>query len=198
LRFFGLDKEHPLSPSALAQLVYNPLQRPGMKFSAGSVDPRIRALVADPRFFARDFENSDRAEAVISEDVDKIFGVYRASEFDGSGNPLNQPRAFNYWRPQADGSGTDLAAGPRRVKGLRVGLGRGAPIVVVARVGGNTRAFGALKTGRISFSDSAADADAVGGTHSPQPSTTYYYAIVAVDIFGNRSAPSSIFSAQFI
>ena len=31
-------------------------------------------------------------------------------EFDAGSDPLNQPRAFNYWRPQANGSGTDLAA----------------------------------------------------------------------------------------
>jgi hypothetical protein len=198
LRFFGPDPTRPLPPSALAQLVYTHVQRPAMKFSGTPIDPRIRGLVNDRRIFARDFENSDRAEAVVPEKVNKIFGVYRTSEFDAGSDPLNQPRAFNYWRPQTDNSGTNLEVASRGVKGLRVGLGRGQPVVVVARSGGSTRVFGALATRRISFTDSATSADAIAIMHPPKPATTYFYAIVAVDIFGNRSAPSSIFSAQLI
>src|SRR4029453_2162841 len=125
----------------------------------------------------------DRAEAVVREDVDQIFGVYRLNEFDRAGDPLTQPRAFNYWRPQPGGSGTSLAGNPRRVKGLRVGLGRGVPVVIVASAGENIITLGALAKPRVFFSDSAASADAIAGTSAPQPVKTYYYAIVGVDVF---------------
>jgi len=165
-----------------------------MKFS-GVPDRRIRALVADPRMFARDFDGSDRAEIPLPEETEQIFGVYRLSEFNAAGNPVNQPGAFNYWRPVAKGS--TLAAAPRRVKGLRVGLGRGVPVVVVAQIAGANQLLGTLQSRRISFIDEAGSADAIAGTTPPQSaSTTYYYAVVAVDIFGNRSAPSTIFSGQ--
>jgi len=195
LRYFGPDPARPLVPSALAQLVYSHTQRPAMKFSGMPVDPRIRALVADPRIFARDFDGSDRAEVPVPDTTEKIFGVYRLSEFNAAGNPLDQPGAFNYWRPVAKGS--TLAAAPRRVKGVRVGLGRGCPVVVVAQVGGVTQSLGTLQSRRISFVDKAGSADAVVGTTPPQPSPkTYYYMVVAVDIFGNRSTPSTIFTGQ--
>jgi hypothetical protein len=195
LRYFGPDPARPLVPSALAQLVYSHTQRPAMKFSGAPMDPRIRALVADPRMFARDFDGSDRAEILLPDETEKILGVYRLSEFNAAGNPLNQPGAFNYWRPVAKGS--TLAAAPRRVKGLRVGLGRGVPVAVVAQIGGANQSLGTLQSRRISFVDEAGTADAVAGTMPPQSSPkTYYYAVVAVDIFGNRSAPSTIFSGQ--
>jgi len=195
LRYFGPDPARPLVPSALAQLVYSHTQRPAMKLSGAPIDPRIRALVPDPRIFARDFEGSDRAEIRLPDDTQEIFGVYRLSEFNAAGSPLNQPGAFNYWRPVAKGS--TLAAAPRRVKGLRVGLGRGVPVVVVAQIGGATQSLGTLQSLRISFADKSGNADAIAGTTPPQPAPkTYYYAIVAVDIFGNRSAASTIFSGQ--
>jgi hypothetical protein len=194
LRFFGPDPARPLAPSALAQLVYSHTQRPAMKFSGAPIDPRIRALVADPRIFARDFDGSDRAEIPLPDDTEKIFAVYRLSEFNSAGDPLNQPGAFNYWRPVAKGS--RLAAAPRRAKGLRVGLGRGVPVAVVAQIDGATESLGTLTSRRISFVDETGNADAIAGTAAPQPAKTYYYAVVAVDIFGNRSTPSTIFSGQ--
>ena len=194
LRYFGPDRVRPLLPSALAQLVYSHTQRPALTFSSTRIDPCIRALVADPRKFARDFDGSDRAEIPLPDETQQIFGVYRLSEFNAAGNPLNQPGAFNYWRPVAKGS--TLAAAPRRVKGLRVGLGRGVPVVVVAQIAGATQSLGTLQSRRISFVDKAGNADAVVGTTPPQPAKTYYYAVVAVDIFGNRSTPSPIFSGQ--
>ena len=75
-----------------------------MKFSGTAIDPRIRALVADPRIFARDFNGSDRAEIPLPDETEKVFGVYRLSEFNAAGDALNQPGAFNYWRPVAKGS----------------------------------------------------------------------------------------------
>jgi hypothetical protein len=151
--------------------------------------------VADPRIFARDFDGSDRAEIPLPDDTEEIFGIYRLSEFNSAGSPLNQPGAFNYWRPVPKGS--TIATAPRRVKGLRVGLGRGVPVVVVAQIGGATQALGTLQSRRISFVDKAGNADAIAGTTPPQPAPrTYYYAVVAVDIFANRSASSTIFSGQ--
>jgi hypothetical protein len=194
LRYFGPDRVRPLVPSALAQLVYSHTQRPAMKFTSAP-DPSIRALVMDRQIFARDFDGSDRAEISLPDETEKVFGVYRLSEFNAAGDPLVQPGAFNYWRPVPKGS--TLAAGPRRVKGLRVGLGRGVPVVVVAQIGGVTQSLGTLQSRRISFVDKAGSADAISGTTPPQPSpTTYYYAVVAVDIWGNRSTPSTIFSGQ--
>ena len=196
LRYFGPDDPaRPLVPSALAQLVYSHTQRPAMKFSGAPIDRRIRALVADPRIFARDFDGSDRAEIPLPDETEKIFGVYCLSEFNAAGDPLNQPGAFNYWRAVAKGS--TLAAAPRRAKGVRVGLGRGVPVVVVAQISGATQSLGTLNSRRISFVDEAGNADAIAGTTPPQPPPkTYHYTIVAVDIFGNRSAPSTIFSGQ--
>src|SRR6185503_16910608 len=74
LRYFGPDPARPLVPSALAQLVYSHTQRPAMKFAGAPIDPRIRALVADPRIFARDFDGSDRAEIAVPFETEKIFG----------------------------------------------------------------------------------------------------------------------------
>src|ERR1051325_10890309 len=84
----------------------------------------------------------------------------------------------------------------RRVKGLRVGLGRGVPVVVVAQIAGATQSLGVLQSRRISFVDKAGNAEVIPGTTPPQAAKTYYYTVVAVDIFGNRSAPSIIFSGQ--
>jgi hypothetical protein len=194
LRFFGPDPARPLPPSALAQLVYAHTQRPAMKFAGAPIDPRIRALVPDPRLFARDFDGSDRAEIPLPDDTTKVFGVYRLSEFDSAANPQNQPGAFNYWRPVPKGS--TLANGPKRAKGLRVGLGRGVPVVVVGEINGNVTTLGAVASRRFSFTDEAGSAEAIAGTAEPAPAKTYYYAVVAVDIFGNRSASSTIFSAS--
>jgi hypothetical protein len=195
LRYFGPDHARPLVPSALAQLVYSHTQRPAMKLAGAEIDRRIRGLVADPRIFARDFDASDRAEVLMPDNTEEILGVYRLSEFNSAGSLFNQPGAFNYWRPVPKGS--SLAAAPRRVKGLRVGLGRGVPVVVVAKIGGATQSLGTLQSRRISFVDKAGTANAIAGTMPPQPAPkTYYYAVVAVDIFGNRSAPSTVFSGQ--
>src|SRR5262249_51347060 len=163
-------------------------QRPAMKFAGAPIDPRIRALVADPRLFARDFEGSDRAEIPLPDGTTNVFGVYRLSEFDSAANPQNQPGAFNYWRPVPKGS--SLANAAQRAKGLRVGLGRGVPVVVVAEVNGNVMTLGAVASRRVSFTDETGNPDAIAGTAGPVPAKTYYYTVVAVDIFANRSAPS--------
>ncbi|HEY1269143.1 MAG TPA: hypothetical protein VGH16_17925, partial [Candidatus Binatia bacterium] len=124
----------------------------------------------------------------------QIFGVYRLSEFDRGADPLNQPGAFNYWRPVPKGS--TIGTAPQRAKGLRVGLGRGVPVVLVAEVNGNVTSIGAIGSRRLSFTDEAASPQAIAGTTEPAPGKTYYYIVVAVDIFGNRSASSPVFSGR--
>jgi hypothetical protein len=194
LRFFGPDPARPLAPSALAQLAYAHLDLPAMKFTGAPIDARIRALVPDPRLFARDFDGSDRAEIRLPVGSSQIFGVYRLSEFDRGADPLNQPGAFNYWRPVPKGS--TIATAPQRAKGLRVGLGRGVPVVVVAEVNGNVTSIGAIGSRRLSFTDQAGSPQAIAGTTEPAAEKTYYYIVVAVDIFGNRSASSPVFSGS--
>jgi hypothetical protein len=89
---------------------------------------------------------------------------------------------------------------PARLIGLRVGLGRAVPVVVVATVESSTRALGALPTRRAAFLDAGtagqpADAAALPSWAPPPARATSYYAVVAVDRFGNRSASSAVGSA---
>jgi hypothetical protein len=85
-----------------------------------------------------------------------VFGVYRLAEFDAQGDPLNQPKAFNYWRPPASGGIAQLVVDTptqARVIGLRVGLGRAVAVVVVAEVAGATQVLGAMTARRAAFVD---------------------------------------------
>jgi hypothetical protein len=206
LRYFGQPGPGGVTdPTRVARLNYLPKAWPALAFSAGDVDPRLVALVPEPRLIARDDEGSDMAEVTLAAGAapTEVLGVYRAAEFDPGGDPLNQPRAFNYWRPPPGGI-AQLVTGPgapARLIGLRVGLGRAVPVVVVATVGGSTRALGALPARRAAFLDAGtaghpAAAAALPGWAPPPAGAPLYYAVVAVDRFGNRSAPSAVGSAQ--
>jgi hypothetical protein len=204
LRYFGRPGPNGVTdPSAPAKLVYQPGSWPPLAFAGTDIDPRLVALVPEPRLFARDSEGSDMAEVTLPMGLvpSAVNGVYRASEFDASGDPLKQPRAFNYWRPPPTGISQLAASKPARLIGLRVGLGRGVPVVVVVTVGGDTRTLGALAARRAAFLDSGtpghpADASALPGWTPPPPEVPAYYAVVAVDRFCNRSARSDFGSAR--
>ncbi|GAC1630689.1 MAG: hypothetical protein NVS4B9_22880 [Ktedonobacteraceae bacterium] len=207
LRYFGPNAAQPLPTSALAQIQYTPQQWPSLSFSSSNRDARIIALVPDPRLFARDYEDSDMAEVVLPTNFlpDAILGVYRLSEFDAtnSSNLSYQPQAFNYWRPPAQGGISQFmpaTATAARVTGLRIGIGRSVPVVVVAQVAGKIVARGALQQWRVSFFDDPSGNsvdDAVRFSGTPLSSTGLnYYAVVAVDIFTNRADPSRVFAAQ--
>jgi hypothetical protein len=206
LRYFGPDSIHPGS-SPLANLNYRPKQWPPLGFDpTGAIDPRLIGLTPDPRLFARDYDGSDMAEVILPAGVvpANIFGVYRLSEFGSNGDPLSQPNAFNYWRPPAAGGVAQLVVDSptqARVIGLRAGLGRSVAVVVVSQVAGATRVIGALAARRAAFVDGP-----LGATSKPldgnalrtwtASSANHFYAVAAVDIFGNRSGPSSIFAGQ--
>jgi hypothetical protein len=78
------------------------------------------------------------------------------------------------------------------------------PVVVVAAWGGTVRVLGFVQIRRAGFIDAAmaggkpADPNAIPGSAAPNAAALNAYAIVAVDIFGNRSNPSSVFAAQML
>ncbi len=146
---------------------------------------------------------------------DEVIGVYRLDEFDAGSPTGAQPQAFNYWRPDTGGGdGTAQvvttgsgAAAASRITGLRLGLGRGVPAVVVARYGPAARVLGALPAPggvpvrRVSFLDGAVtgsappaplDPNAAPGWTPPGAGVSYY-TVAAVDIAGNVSAAAASF-----
>ena len=92
-------------------------------------------MVPDPRLCARDYDGSDMGEIALppGPPPDSVNGVYRLSEYNPARPPLNQ-LAFNYWTPPAVGGIAQLKTDSptqSRLTGLRIGLGRGVPVVVV-------------------------------------------------------------------
>lgn len=228
LRYFGSDRAHPMALTALKPLVYRPQQWPPLVFDTSDPaklsDPRLVALVPDLRLFARDysdgdysgvhFNGSDMGEIVLPAGVlpEHILAVYRLSEYNPAlaPEPSAQAQAFNYWQPGQGGTAQLVKDSATQVRliGLRIGLGRGVPVVVVGIINGATQVFGALPTlsstqtpvRRYTFVDGAVGAGNDGvqrfDTTPLTAGTLYYYSIVAVDIFGNRSTPSRVFAAQ--
>ncbi len=208
LRYFGADPTHPVDPSTLAAIQYNPKVAQGISFGPGLLDPRIIGLTPDPRLCARDYEDSDAGEIAlpIGPAPDVVNGVYRLSEYDAKLDPLAQ-KAFNYWTPPAKGGIAQLIIDTltqSRLTGLRIGLGRGVPVVVVATFAGKVKVFGQVPIRRAAFVDgltsggAPVDANAVPGAPSLKLTGPNFYCIVAVDIFGNLSTPSKAFSTQLL
>lgn len=210
LRWFGPDPVHPANPATLAlpQIkagVWQPLS-----LTAGVGDPRLVGVVNDPRAYARDYDGSDMGEVALATGTppDEILGVYRLDEFNPA-TPTSQPGAFDYWIPGAAGGTaqlvTDTAAKPAtsRVTGLRLGLGRGVAVIVVASYAGVVRVIGSQPVLRTAFVDgiqpgsaSAAPADpnASPWWTAPPAGQAPSYAIVAVDVAGNLSPASTPFT----
>jgi len=215
LRWWGTDPTHPADATTLAAPTFDPTAWQGFALSAGTADPRLVAVVGDPRVFARDHPESDMAEIPLPPGgaPDEILGVYRLDEFAAAAPPQSQPQAFNYWLPDTgSGDGTAQvitvgsgAAARSRITGLRLGLGQGVPAVVVARYGATVRALGTLPVRRVAFVDAAvtgtnpatpADANAVTGWTPPDLTATSFYTVVAVDIAGNRSPAATAYGAR--
>jgi hypothetical protein len=211
LRWFGADPEHPLEPSQLALPQLTPGAWEPLSLTAGEGDHRLIGVVNDPRVFARDYQQSDMGEVALppGEPPEEILGVYRLAEFEAA-TPEAQAGAFNYWLPAAGGGTAQLitqaAAGTTvpRITGLRLGLGRGVAVVVVARYKGVVRAIGAQPVMRAAFIDGAevpgaipakpADSHAAPSWTPVVAGQSPAYAIVAVDIAGNQSSASKAFT----
>ena len=73
-------------------------------------------------------------------------------------------------------------------------------MVVVATWGTTMKALGVVPIRRAGFIDSVpvSDPNAIPGVPQPNTSAPNAYAVVAIDIFGNRSASSSVFAAQML
>lgn len=209
LRYFGPDPAHPSPPASLASVSYTPIETPCLALGGGSIDPRIVGFVPDPRLCARDYDGSDMGEVALPQGPvpDAVNGVYRLAEFNAANPPLSQPQAFNYWTPPATGGIAQLVTDSpirSRLTGLRIGLGRGVPVVVVATWQGEVKVLGQVPVRRAGFVDGAfasggpMDANAIAGANPPSTAATNAYAVVAVDIYGNVSKPSTIFAAQML
>jgi hypothetical protein len=207
LRYFGPDPANPSDPSLLAQINYNPKIARCLTFGAGLIDPRIIGLVPDPRLCAHDYQGSDMAEIALpaGPPPDTVNGIYRLSEFQ-AGAPLMAQPAFNYWTPPPGGIAQVKTDSPTqtRLTGLRIGLGRSVPVVVVATWQGQVRAIGSVPLRRAGFVDGVnsggkpLDPNSLPNIPPPAVNLPNNYAVVAVDIFGNRSNPSKIFGAQML
>jgi hypothetical protein len=203
LRWFGPDPVHPADPATLAQPQVTPGVWQPLSLSAGSGDPRLIGVVNDPRAYARDYDGSDMGEIPLPPGTppDDIQGVYRLDEFDPT-TPSNQPGAFNYWIPGSSGGTAKLVTDDQgiRVVGLRLGLGRGVAAVVVASYAAVVRVVGAQPVLRIAFVDgtqpdgSPADPNAAPTWTPVAAGVSTSYAIVAVDVAENLSAPSTAFT----
>jgi hypothetical protein len=213
LRWFGPERAFPPSgrafpeTSGLALLVTDPKVAASVSFDGGARDPRIIALVPDPRLYARDYDGSDMGEAPLppGPPPDEINAVYRLSDYDAGRAALDQPQAFNYWTPPSTGGIAELvtdSATQSRVTGLRIGLGRRVPVVVVATFAGAQQVLGALPVRRATFQDGVSgsgqplDPNVLSG-YTP-PGASNVYAIVAADIYGNRSPPSRVFAGKLL
>lgn len=208
LRYFGADWSHPVAAGALAAITYQPLAWPPLAFTQAPMpnrDGRLVGFVPDPRLCARDYPGSDMGEIALPPGPapDQVAGVYRLGEYD-SARPAESQAAFNYWTPPARGGIAQIVGDSptqARLTGLRLGLGRGVPVVVVASWQGVTRALGLVPVRRAGFVDGMTpggapiDPNAIATAPAPDPALNAY-AIVAVDIHGNRSLPSKVFAAQ--
>jgi hypothetical protein len=211
LRYFGADPTHPAAASALPAVKYNTQSYPPVTFVQGqspNIDGRIIGFVPDPRLCARDYSGSDIAEVVLppGPPPDRLIGVYRLTDYLPGLGPQEQV-GFNYWTsPASGGIAQVVSSSPTqtRLTGLRIGLGRGVPVVVVAAWGAAVRVLGFVQNRRAGFIDAASasgqpvDPNTVPGSAAPNAAALNAYAIVAVDIFGNRSNPSSVFAAQML
>ena len=208
LRFFGPDPSHP-STTGLATIGTNFKQWPLLSFGSGTIDPRIIGFVPDPRLCVRDYTGSDMGEIPLpaGPPPDAVNAVYRVSEYDPTEPPTNQPQAFNYWTPPAAGGIAQVVTDSStrsRLTGLRIGLGRGVPVVVVATYAGVPKVMGQVPVRRIGFVDGVStsgvpfDPNALAGAAPPSTTSLNTYAIVSVDIFGNRSASSTVFASQML
>jgi hypothetical protein len=215
LRFFGADWTHPAPLSQLPSISSNPKVNPSLQFVQGTgappnIDPRIIGFVPDPRLCARDYQSSDMAEIALPSGPppDTVNGIYRLTDYQASKPALSQP-GFNYWTPPPpNGTGiAQLIAGSptqSRLTGLRVGLGRGVPVVVVATWGTTVKVLGLAGNRRAAFTDGVnasnqpLDPNAIAAAPAPSTTALNYYAVVAIDIYGNRSAPSSVFASQML
>lgn len=210
LRWFGPDPVHPADPATLALPQVTPGAWQPLSLTAGAGDPRLIGVVNDPRAYARDYDGSDMGEVALptGPPPDEILGVYRLGEFDPA-TPHAQPGAFNYWIPGPAGGTaqlvTDMAAQPpaSRITGLRLGLGRGVPVVVVASYAGVVRVIGSQPVPRVAFIDGVQPGSAPPAATDPNAAPTWTavaagetpsYAIVAVDVAGNLSAASAPFT----
>jgi hypothetical protein len=209
VRWWGPDPTLPLEPGELARAQTNAGVWAPLSLTAGERDPRLIGLVNDPRAWARDYQGSDMGEVALppGEPPEEILGVYRLAEFEAS-TPEVQPGAFNYWIPGSQGGTaqliSDTATNPAsaRVVGLRLGLGRGVAVAVVARYADAVRTIGVQEPMRAAFVDGPqapgetkpADANAMLPWTPVAPGESPSYAVVAVDVAGNRSAPSRPFA----
>ena len=209
LRYFGTDRSHPSPPASLASIVYTPTQTPCLTLSGGEKDSRIVGIVPDPRLVVRDYDGSDMGEVALplGPAPDTVNAIYRLSDYNSTRAPLDQPQAFDYWTPPAVGGIAQLIIDNptrSRLTGLRIGLGRGVPVVVAATWQGQVNVLGQVKVRRAGFVDGTysngnpMDPNAVAGAAPPSTTATNAYAVVAVDIYGNRSKPSTIFAAQML
>jgi hypothetical protein len=210
LRWFGPSLVHPSDPSALARPQLTAGAWHPLSLTPGEGDRRLIGVVNDPRAFARDYEGSDMGEVPLPPGTppDEILGVYRLADFD-PGTPESQPGAFNYWIPGPAGgtaqlvTDTSVTPATSRVTGLRLGLGRGVAVAVVARYAGAVRVIGTQPVLRAAFVDGVlpatppkpADPNAAPSWSRVPPGQAPCYAVVAVDIAGNQSAPSTAFTA---
>jgi len=211
LRYFGADPTHPAAASTLPSFQYSGQNYPPLSFAQGTapnIDQRIVGFVPDPRLCARDYSGSDMGEIALPPGPPpaQVNGVYRLSDYASALGPLGQV-AFNYWTPPAVGGIAQLVtASPTqsRLTGLRIGLGRGVPVVVVATWNGSVKAIGQVPVRRAGFVDGGSasgaplDPNAIPNASAPSATGLNAYVVVAVDIFGNRSAPSSLFAAQML
>jgi hypothetical protein len=209
VRWWGPDPERPLEPAELARVQIAADAWGPLSLTTGERDPRLIGLVNDPRAWARDYQGSDMGEVALPPGTppEEILGVYRLAEFEAK-TPEAQPGAFNYWIPGTDGGTaqlvTETATTPAsaRIIGLRLGLGRGVAVVVVARYAGGVRTIGVQEPMRAAFVDGPrapgetepADANALLPWTPIASGESPAYAVVAVDIAGNRSVPSKPFT----
>jgi hypothetical protein len=211
LRWFGPDPVHPSEPSTLALPQVTAGTRSPLSLTSGAGDPRLIGVVDDPRTFARDYDGSDMGEVALppGPPPQEILGVYRLAEFDPS-TPETQPGAFNYWIPGSAGgtaqlvSDTSSSPATSRITGLRLGLGRGVAVVVLASYASTIKVIGGLPVLRTAFVDGAIPGSnpAAPADPSAAPSWTAVasgespsYVLVSVDVAGNQSAPSKPFAA---
>ncbi|MCP3711112.1 hypothetical protein M3I54_29750 [Paraburkholderia sp. CNPSo 3274] len=207
LRWFGSDPSAPQT-TGLSALVIAPTAAAPVSFGAGLVDPRIMALVPHPQICARDYDDSDMGEVPLPAGFipTQVNAVYRATDYEATRAPLDQPQAFNYWTPPEQGGIAQLVttANQARITGLRIGLGRRVAVVVVATFDSAPRVLGALLVRRSAFVDGVGadgkplDAHALSGYTAPDPKGDNAYAMVAVDVYGQRSASSKIFVTRLL
>lgn len=210
LRYFGADWTKPAAANLLPTVQFNQTSYPPLSFVQGvglNVDQRIVGFVPDPRLCARDYDGSDAGEIVLppGPPPDEVNGIYRLSDYNGKLDPLSQA-AFNYWTPPSVGGIAQIVVdtpAQSRLTGLRIGLGRGVPVVVVLSVKGQVKVLGQVPVRRAAFVDgvssggAAFDPNAIAGA-PPLGTMLNAYAVVAIDIFGNRSAPSKVFAARML